>query len=55
VVGSDDGLVYVLSLADGRQLWSYEIGRPIKGAAAVVEGRFVIGADDGVLYCFGAR
>ena len=30
VVGSDDGRLYVVSLADGRELWNYEIGQPVQ-------------------------
>ena len=53
IVGSDDGRVYVVSLDQGKELWSYEIGQPVAGSPAVAEGRMVIGAEDGRVYCFG--
>jgi outer membrane protein assembly factor BamB len=55
VFGSDDGWLYVVGLADGRQLWSYPIGQPISGSPAFGEGVLVIGADDGWVYAFGAE
>ena len=47
-------LAMVLDLDSGALLWSYEIGGAIIGSAAVVGGRVLIGADDGVLYAFGS-
>jgi outer membrane protein assembly factor BamB len=47
--------LYLVSLADGKLLWSYEIGQPISGSPAVIENTVVIGAEDGVVYCFGTR
>ena len=55
VVGSDDGRLYVVSLAAGKALWSYEIGQPIESAPAVAGGRVVVGGNDGGVYCFGAK
>jgi outer membrane protein assembly factor BamB len=54
-VGSDDGRVYLVALADGKELWSYEIGRPVGSSPAVAGGRIVIGAEDGFVYCFGQK
>jgi outer membrane protein assembly factor BamB len=54
VVGTMDGRLVVLSLADGRQRWSYEIGGPIAGSPAVAAGMVIVGSDDGSLYAFGA-
>jgi outer membrane protein assembly factor BamB len=45
----------MLSLADGKQIWSYEIGQPIVSSPAVAQGVVVIGCDDGTVYAFGAR
>ena len=53
--GSDDGFLYVVSLSTGKQLWSYEIGRPVNGSPAVVDGRIVVGSEDGRVDCFGAK
>jgi outer membrane protein assembly factor BamB len=52
IFGADDGRVYVLDAATGEEKWSYEIGAPVKASPAVVGGRILVGADDGVLYCF---
>jgi outer membrane protein assembly factor BamB len=53
VFGSGDGWMFVLSLKDGSELWSYEIGRPIMSSPAVVDGHVLVGANDSRLYCFG--
>ena len=55
VFGSDDGRIYQVSLADGRELWNYEVGQPVQSSPAVVEGHLVFGAADGVVYCFGDK
>ena len=55
VVGSDDGRLYMVSLAEGKELWSYEIGRPIESSPAIAYGRVIVGADDGTVYCFGEK
>jgi outer membrane protein assembly factor BamB len=55
VVGSDDGRLYVVSLAEGKELWSYEIGQAIGTSPAVAGGRIFIGSDDGAVYCFGVK
>ena len=47
--------VYVVSLENGEKLWSYEIGQPVGSSPAVVDGKIVIGSDDGGVYCFAAR
>ncbi len=53
--GSSDGYLYALDFADGKKVWSFAAGAPITGSPAVGEGRLVIGAGDGGIYCFGAR
>jgi outer membrane protein assembly factor BamB len=55
IVGSEDGRLYCVSLADGKQRWAYEIGAPITASPAAADGRIVIGAEDGVLYCIGSK
>jgi len=54
VFGSDDGHLYALDIDQGEELWQYEIGAPIKSSPAVAGGRVLVGADDGILYCFGS-
>ncbi len=54
VVGSGDGFLYILDAATGEKVWSYECGG-VYGSAALVDGRILIGADDGRLYCFGSE
>ena len=53
IVGSDDGNLYIVSLADGKKLWSYEIGEPIIAAPALADGVVIIGAEDGRVHAFG--
>jgi outer membrane protein assembly factor BamB len=55
VFGSDDGRVYLVSLQDGKELWSYDTGQPVASSPAVAGNRIVIGCDDGNVYCFGAK
>ncbi|HXG48365.1 MAG TPA: PQQ-binding-like beta-propeller repeat protein, partial [Methylomirabilota bacterium] len=55
VVGSDDGRLYVVSLKDGTELWSYEIGQPVGSSPAVAGDRVIVGSDDGGVYCFGSK
>jgi outer membrane protein assembly factor BamB len=52
VFGSDDGYLYALNLADGKEAWHYEVGASIKASPAVAGDYVIIGADDGVLYAF---
>ena len=42
-----------LALASGAEVWHFETGAAIAASPAVAAGRLVIGATDGVLYCFG--
>ena len=53
IVGSDDGNLYVVSLEDGKKLWSYEIGEPVIAAPAVASGIVIVGAEDGRVHAFG--
>jgi outer membrane protein assembly factor BamB len=40
--------------ADGKERRAYEIGAPVTASPAVADGRVVIGAEDGNVYCFGS-
>src|SRR5438093_1011533 len=55
VVGSDDGRLYIVSLKDGKEQWSYAIGQPITSSPAVADGKVVVGCEDGNVYCFGPK
>ncbi len=52
-VGSKDGRLYVVSLAKGKEIWSYEIGKPLSASPAVADGKIIIGSEDGSVYAFG--
>jgi outer membrane protein assembly factor BamB len=55
VVGSSDGRLYLLRLADGKELASFEVGRPVTSSPAVAGGWVVVGGDDGAVYAFGPK
>jgi outer membrane protein assembly factor BamB len=55
IFGSGDGRLYCVNLADGKERWAYEIGSPIPGSPAFGHGAIVIGAEDGSVYCLGAK
>jgi outer membrane protein assembly factor BamB len=50
--GSNDGNFYALDLSKGEEVWRYEVGAPVKGAPAVAGDFILVGADDGLVYCF---
>jgi outer membrane protein assembly factor BamB len=54
VVGSDDGRLYALKLADGEQIWARELGQAVVSSPAVVDERIIIGSNDGTVYAWGA-
>ena len=47
------GDLIILKLSTGEKIWMYEIGSPITGNPAVIDGMIILGADDGMVYCFG--
>jgi eukaryotic-like serine/threonine-protein kinase len=44
-----------VNLATGKELWNYEIGQAVESSPAVADGRFVVGSNDGGVYCFGTK
>ena len=48
-----EGLVYLVDLASGKKIWSYELGKAIQSSPAVSNGWVYIGCEDGSLYAFG--
>jgi len=53
--GSDDGNVYAVDAASGRQRWMAHTGGPVASTPAVSEGRVFAVSYDGRLYAFDAR
>jgi outer membrane protein assembly factor BamB len=51
--GGADGRLTALSLEDGAERWSLEVGAPISSSPAVAAGLVLVGCDDGRLYAFG--
>ena len=45
----------MVKLADGKEIWNYEIGQPLTSSPAVIDGTVVIGSQDGNVYAFGAK
>ena len=50
-----DGTVNILSLADGKKLWSFNAGTAVSSSPAVIKGRFYILTEDGRLMAFGNK
>ena len=53
VVGSSDGVLYVLDLASGKKIWDFDATAAILASPAIVNGKIVVGDMDGRLYAFG--
>jgi outer membrane protein assembly factor BamB len=53
VVANMRGDLIFLNLSDGKPTWTYETGSPITGNPAIIDGKIILGADDGRVYCFG--
>jgi outer membrane protein assembly factor BamB len=50
-----DGFVYILGLADGKKLWSFNAGTPVGSSPAVIKSKFFILTEDGRLLAFGSK
>ena len=55
IVATMRGDLMIMNASDGRTRWSYELGSPVTGNPAVIDGYIIAGADDGRIYCFGNR
>jgi outer membrane protein assembly factor BamB len=54
-IGSDDGKLYALTLAEGRKLWETATNNPIASSPLVLDGRVFVGSDGGAMLAFNAR
>jgi len=54
LVGSGEGVLYVLSRQEGRVLQRFEAGASIPGSPAVASGLVLLAARDGMVYCLDA-
>ncbi len=52
--GTAEGKVYCLRASDGRTLWSYPVGGPVKGAITYDRGKVFFGSYDGHVYALTA-
>ena len=55
LVGSAHGRLYMVSLDQGEEIWSFEIGESIISSPAVVNGLVIVGSEDGNVYAFGTK
>ena len=53
--GTMGGEFVGLSLDSGEKVWEFVIGASMIASPSVADGKLVIGADDGRIYCFGER
>jgi len=49
------GDLFILDIATGKILWKYELGSPGVSNPAVINGKIIVGAGDGAIYCFGSK
>jgi outer membrane protein assembly factor BamB len=47
-----DGKLYLVSLKDGKEISSYEVGEAISSTPALASGRIYVGCEDGKVYAF---
>ena len=53
-IGSKDGQIYALDLAEGRKLWSYQTEAAIEAPPLLIAELIVVGSNDGYLYALDA-
>ena len=53
-VGSGDGHVYGLNLADGTKVWSFKTEAEVESSPLVLDGKVYVGSNDGFLYALDA-
>ncbi len=52
---SADDKVYCLDVREGRVIWSFFTGGPVRLAPTVWQGKVYVGSDDGFVYCLDAQ
>lgn len=53
-IGSSDGKMYAIELANGSQVWAYEAPDAIEATPCVIDGSVFFGCSDGLLYALDA-
>jgi outer membrane protein assembly factor BamB len=53
-IGSDDGNLYALALADGKKVWAFKTAGEVESSPLVLEGRVFVGSSDAFLYALEA-
>lgn len=54
-IGGRDGRFRAVALADGDELWSFDVGAPIRNSAAAGDGRVYVAGENMVAYAFEAE
>src|ERR1035441_983053 len=54
-IGSDDGNVYALGLADGKKIWAFKTCGGVESSRVVVQDKVFVGSSDAFLYALEAR
>jgi outer membrane protein assembly factor BamB len=54
IFGSTDGNIYLLNIADGKKIWSFNAGSPVSSSPVVTRDRFYFLTEDGRMLAFGA-
>ena len=54
-IGSDDGKVYCLELANGNKVWEFNVGKPIESSPCVVKDSVFFGSADSFIYSIDAK
>jgi hypothetical protein len=50
--GADDGRLYAIDIANGTELWRYDLGIPVRSSPAIAGNMLFVTAEDGSLYAF---
>jgi hypothetical protein len=53
--GGDDGNIYAVEAADGRQLWKRQTGGPVSATPAIAGATLYVGSYDGKFYALDTR